>query len=173
MLKFEKKYTKKGDFEFSPEEIRQFLEEGLHVQLLPFSPADLDRIMEIEGHSFKVEAYSRSRFEEIYREHPEGFYVAEIFGEVIGYVIGSISDNTGEVNSLAVDARFRNLGIGRRLVGLTLEGFRAKGIQICSLKVRTANGYAVRFYKSIGFQIVKTVESLVPGVGAYLMKMNI
>jgi [ribosomal protein S18]-alanine N-acetyltransferase len=173
MLKFEKKYAKNEDFEFSPEELRRFLEEELQLQLRPFSHGDLDRIMEIEGHSFKVEAYPRTRFEEIYREHAEGFYVAEIFGEVIGYVIGPISDDTGELNSLAVDARFRDLGIARRLVELILEGFRAKGIKTCSLKVRTTNEYAVHLYKSIGFHIVKTVESLEPGVDAYLMRMNI
>jgi ribosomal-protein-alanine N-acetyltransferase len=173
MLKFEKKYTKNEDFEFSPEELRRFLEEELNVQLRPFSSGDLDRIIEIESHSFKVEAYPRARFEEIYREHPEGFYVAETFGEVIGYVIGSILDDTGELNSLAVDACFRDLGIGRRLVELILERFRVKGIKTCSLKVRTPNEYAIHLYKSIGFQIVKTVESLEPGVDAYLMRMNI
>lgn len=143
------------------------------VQLRPFSPADLDRVMAIEGHSFKVEAYPRTRFEEVYGENPEGFCVAERFGQVIGYVIASISDGAGELNSLAVDTRFRDLGIGRRLVELILEGFRAKGIKTCSLKVRANNEYAVRFYKNIGFQIVKRVESLEAGVDAYLMRMNI
>jgi hypothetical protein len=41
----------------------------LYVQLWPFSHADLDRIMEIEAHSFSVEAYPKDRCEEIYKEH--------------------------------------------------------------------------------------------------------
>jgi ribosomal-protein-alanine N-acetyltransferase len=145
----------------------------LHVQLRPFSPGDLDRILNIESHSFKIEAYPRGRFEEVYKEYPEEFYVAEILEEIAGYVIGSVSDSTGKLNSLAVEERFRNLGIARRLVQLLLEGFRSKGIKTCSLKVRTSNESAIHLYKSIGFQIVKTVESLEPGVDAYLMKMNL
>jgi ribosomal-protein-alanine N-acetyltransferase len=173
MLKFEKKPTNNKKVPFSPEELRRSLEKDLNVELRPFSLHDLDRIMQIEGDSFKVEAYPRDRFEEIYREHPEGFFVAEISGEVIGYVIGSISDDTGELNSLAVDLRFRDLGIARRLVERILEEFRAKGIKTCSLKVRTTNEYAVHLYKSVGFQIVKMVQSLEPKVDAYLMRMNL
>jgi len=141
--------------------------------LRPFSADDLDRIMEIEGHSFEVGAYSRARFEEIYGRYPKGFFVAEILGEVIGYAVGSVSDDAGELNSLAVEPGFRNLGIGRKLVERVLEEFRVQGLRTCSLKVRITNGSAVRLYASVGFQIVKTVESLEPGVDAFLMRTNV
>lgn len=147
--------------------------EELPVQLRPFMPSDLNRIMEIEEASFKGDAYRRAQFEKLHKDQADGFYVAEIFGEAIGYVIGSVSGDVGVLDSLAVDRRFRDLGIGRRLVDLILERFREKGIQTCSLRVRTTNGSAVRFYKGVGFQIVKTVDALEPGVQAYLMKMNL
>ncbi len=153
--------------------VRRVKEQDANVRLRPFSADDLDRIMEIERRSFEVGAYSRARFEEMYRRYPKGFFVAEMFGEVIGYAMGSISGEAGELNSLAVDPRFRNLGIGQKLVERVLEGFRARGIRTCSLKVRITNESAVRLYASIGFQIVKTVESLEPGVDAYLMRTNV
>jgi hypothetical protein len=74
MLKSEKKYTKNKYVQFTPGELRRFLEEKLHVQLRAFSHGDLDRIMEIEGHSFNVKAYPKDRFEEIYRVHAERFH---------------------------------------------------------------------------------------------------
>ena len=161
------------DFPSNDDSCRERGSEELPVQLRPFLPSDLDRIMEIEGASFKAEAYSRSQFEKLYRDQADGFYVAEIFGETVGYVIGSISGDVGDLDSLAVDRRFRDLGIGRRLVEFILERFREKGIQTCFLRVRTTNQSGVRFYKGMGFQIVKTVEALEPGGQAYLMKMNL
>ncbi len=153
--------------------LRRRKEGDQEVRLRSFSPDDLDRVVGIEDRSFKVEAFSKARFEQIYREEPASFLVAEASGVVIGYVIGSTSDDTGTLDSLAVDRSFRNLGIARRLVERVLEGFRANGITTCSLRVRSTNKDAIRLYKSVGFQMVKRVESLEPGVDAYLMRMNL
>jgi ribosomal protein S18 acetylase RimI-like enzyme len=213
-----------------------------HVQLRPFTLQDIDRILEIEDHSFEAQAFSKSQFEEIYREHPEAFYVAETSltlpspkrlcrksvhgstssprtdngtleinylavrpqpvlrlrsghsgktvrgepveplraggyfqsGEVVGYILGTITGEAGELRSLAVDRHFRNLGVGRRLVEEIFNRFREMGIKTCSLKVRTDNEPAIRLYKKIGFEITKLLESNGEGdVEAYLMKISL
>jgi len=208
-----------------------------HVRLRPFTFQDIDRILEIEGHSFEAQAFSKSQFEEIYREHPEAFYVAETFltptlpplkrlchksvhgstgsprtdnstleinylavrpepveggaanydtvskgrvgaylpsGVVVGYILGTITEETGELRSLAVDLHFRNLGVGRRLVEELFKRFREMGIRTCSLKVRTDNESAIHFYKKIGFETTKLLESKDAGdVEAYLMRINL
>lgn len=175
MLMVEKRKTKKTKIEFTPNELREFLEEELQVQVRQFLLSDLDRIMEIEASSFgKAEVYPMSQFEELYKEHSEGFFVADILGEVIGYAIGYISDETGEIDSIAVYSAFRHLGIGRKLTEHVLDRFRGKGIKTCSLEVSTTNKSAVRFYQNMGFQIKETLENFYEDGGdAYLMRMDI
>ena len=174
MLKFEKRATKKKKIAFTQDELREFLEEELYVELRPVVPSDMDRIMEIEESSFDAGAYPRSQFEELSQKHPEGFLVAEIFGQLLGYAIGYVSNDTGEIDSLAVDPRFRHLGIGRRLCEFILERFRERGIKACSLEVRTTNEFAIRFFKKMEFQIAETLTHYYDdGGNAYLMRMNL
>ena len=136
-----------------------------------FSLADLPRIMEIERSSFTVEAFRRSQFKKIFKENTEGFFVAEISGKVVGYVVGSISDRTGELDSLAVDPHYRGHRIGKKLVELIVDGWRERGIKRCLLRVRTTNDSAIEFYKRLGFQVVKTVKSYYDDdVEAYVMR---
>ena len=148
--------------------------ERIRVQLRPFTFQDLDRVLEIEGHSFEAQAFSKSQFEKIYREHPEAFYVAELSGGVVGYILGTLTGETGELRSIAVDPHFRNFGVGRRLIKRLLTRFRDMGVRTCTLKVRTPNEPAIRLYKKIGFEISKLLESKGDGnVDAYLMKIHI
>ncbi len=153
---------------------------------------DLDRILEIETRCFKTQAFSKSLFEKIYRTHPETFYVAESSPvrsplrerkkagaysrseKVIGYVLGTVTGERGELRSLAVDPRFRNLGVGRALVTKLLKRFREMGARVCSLKVLTGNEPAIRLYKKTGFETVKILDSKGEGdIEAYLMKISL
>lgn len=184
LLKFEKKMTGKKKIEFTPSELHRFLIEELQekelkseVRVRLFQPFDQSRIKEIEESSFcKAKAYPRSKIGDRYKEHPEGFLVlvADILGEVVGYIIGYISDQTGKIDSIAVDPTFRHLGIGRKLTDSIQEEFRKNGIKTCSLEVSTTNEPAIRFFKSIGFQIVETLKGYCSdNSDAYLMRMNI
>ena len=126
-----------------PEEKRDFLEEELPVKLRLFSLSDLEEIMKIEESSFKNDSYSKSRFIKLYEEHPKEFFVATIFGKIVGYVVGYISDGIGEIDSLTVDSCYRHLGIGKKLIMLIFKKFREKGISEFSLEVRPTNEDAI------------------------------
>ncbi|PIU64627.1 MAG: ribosomal-protein-alanine N-acetyltransferase [Armatimonadetes bacterium CG07_land_8_20_14_0_80_40_9] len=85
-----------------------------------------------------------------------------------------MSDDIGEIDSVAVDLTFRHLGIARRLTELVFEWFRERGIKTCSLEARPTNKPAIRLYKGMGFQIVETLKSYYDdGSDAYLMRMSI
>ena len=175
MFKLEKKLTKKKTILFSHDVCREFLEEELCIYLRPFSLSDLDRIMGIEELSFaKAEAYPSSQFKDLHKEHPKGFFVVEILDEVVGYVIGYISNGVGEFDSLAVVPHFRHLGIAKKLAEHILKSFKNEGIEICSLEVRTTNEAAISFYKKMGFGIKQTLEKYYEdGSDACLMKMSL
>lgn len=135
------------------------------IRLRRFSPSDLDRIMEIEQASFTTDAYTRSRFESLYKRHPDGFIVAELSRKIIGYIIAYISDGLGDFDSMAVDPRYRHLGVGKRLVHFMIDNFRRQGIREASLEVRTTNISAISFYHRLGFRITKVIKGFYRGGG--------
>ncbi len=67
-------------------------------------------------------------------------------GQVAGYIIVSISNGNGEIDSLAVDPNFRRLGVAKKLVLSALENFREKGISMAIAQVRTTSEAAILFY---------------------------
>lgn len=124
-----------------------------------FSITDLDNVLQIERSSFASDAYTESRFQSLYRRHPDGFLLAEMSGRVVGYVIGYISRGTGQIDSIAIAPEFRKLGIGKMLVGTIVEKFQKEGVKVVRLEVSVANKAAVRFYQELGFRIAKTVKN--------------
>src|SRR3989442_7060628 len=64
----------------------------------------------------------------------------------------------GHVVSVAVLPDFRRRGIGRELVVSAMKALELHGGEECFLEVRTANDEAVKLYKDMGFDTVRTVS---------------
>jgi len=128
------------------------------VKLRRIEPGDLDRVVEIERASFPLDAYSRSHLTRLYRKAADGFIVAELNGEIVGYVIGCTRRELGRVDSLAVDLKCRSMGIGSALIEFILDRFATRGITKVQLEVRPSNQSAIRLYQRFGFQIVGTIN---------------
>lgn len=145
------------------------------IKLREFSLSDLDQILEIEGVSFpKREVFSRSLFEFFYHKYPQGFIVAEDGKKIIGYTIGQLRNNSGEIVSLAVDPSWRQRGTGTKLTNFLIDRFKEKRIKEITLHVRTENEVAISFYKNLGFKISKTIKNYYQnGNDAFLMKKKI
>lgn len=169
------------EFSIKASELNAFLLEELEdeteaITLRPFKPLDFARVVEIEASTFStVYAYSRVQFEELYREHPDGFRVAELLGkQVIGYVVGVLGKGVGEIDSLAVDPGFQGVGVGRKLMLGTLEWFNSKNFGKASLEVSTSNDTAYRFFESLGFAKVEILKDYYgPGLDAYRMEKDL
>lgn len=63
-----------------------------------------------------------------------------------GYLLGGIDD-------LVVDEEWRGRGIGRRLMELAEEHYRAEGKAAIQLTVRADNAVALGLYRSLGYSI--------------------
>ncbi|MGH7592490.1 MAG: ribosomal protein S18-alanine N-acetyltransferase [Gemmatimonadales bacterium] len=70
---------------------------------------------------------------------------------VVGYVLGRVIVDEGEILSLATIARRRRQGFGRRLLGAMLEAMRERGAHAVWLEVRMSNAAARAMYQSAGF----------------------
>lgn len=144
------------------------------VKIRKFLPSDLNQIMAIEQSSFTIDAYSRSHFENLYKKHPEGFIVAEIRSKVIGYIIAYISDGIADFDSIAIDPKYRGLGIGKKLINFMITNFRRKGVKKASLEVRTTNKTATSFFQNLGFKIKRILKDFYRDRGdAYQMGKEI
>jgi len=86
--------------------------------------------------------------------HPEDCYVAEIDGDVVGYVTTIVwpEHKVGRIPDLAVDARFRGGGSARRLLEHARGRFRAKGLTVARIETLAHNEVGQHLYPSLGFQ---------------------
>jgi len=174
VAKFELRKTGKSKIEFSDRDIRQFLKEELNVKIRNFKTSDIKAILRIEKASFTIDKYPETQFMELHKNHPDSFFVAELFDDLIGYGIAYVSEDKGEFDSIAIDPCYLRLGIGSLLAQRLISYLQQHGITKYSLEVRTTNVGAVKFYEKLGFKIVKTEEHYYSDKGdAYVMEMSI
>ena len=140
-----------------------------------FDPLNLNEILEIEKNAFgKKEVFPKEYLLEISKKWPEGFLVAKINKEIVGYAIGEKNKDLGLIVSVAVKKEWRRKGIGRKLVEKLLENFKKEGMKIVFLHVREENKEAINFYLALGFKIRELVENYYSNrENAYLMEKTL
>jgi ribosomal-protein-alanine N-acetyltransferase len=140
-----------------------------------FDPINLNEILEIEKNAFeKKEVFPKEYFLELSKKWPEGFLMAKLGEEIVGYAIGEKSKDSGLIVSVAVKKEWRRRGIGRKLIEKLLENFKKEGMKIVFLHVREENRDAINFYQALGFKIIELVENYYSnGEDAYLMEKSL
>ena len=103
---------------------------------------------------------------------------AFINDDLVGYIMGKLSNDNFHILSIAVDKEYRKKGIGSSL----LESFIKLNYDKCnsiSLYVYVDNKVAINFYKKNGFNIIKRIPKYYIGTydinncDAYMMVYNI
>ncbi len=81
------------------------------------------------------------------------FFVAEVCGNIAGYIgINTVLDE-GYITNIAVFPEFRKKGVGAALLYHTEEFGRLKGLSFITLEVRESNTVAISLYEKHGFQL--------------------
>ena len=72
-------------------------------------------------------------------------------GELAGYCISTVSAGTGEIDSLYLDEKVRNMNLGNRLVELHVDWLKSKDCG--KIKVAVSHGHesVLKFYNKQGF----------------------
>lgn len=85
--------------------------------------------------------------------NPEGVFVAEENGHVLGYITTRIDREVskGRIPNLAVDEHARGRGLGRRLIEHALEYFRREGMAYVMIETMANNAVGQHLYPSCGF----------------------
>ncbi len=147
-------------------------------------PGDVPVVMNINMTTLP-EHYTDSFYYDILREFPEMFLVAELGGEVVGYVMNRIEygfsylrrlglARRGHIVSIAVKDEHRGKGIGTALVLASHEEVARKSATECYLEVRVSNEGAIRLYEKLGYRKTGTLEAYYrDGEAAFVMATRI
>ncbi len=85
--------------------------------------------------------------------NPDGVFVAEIDGEIAGYITTRINHWTkiGGIPNLAVHPKFQRRGLGKQLIETALAHFQAEGMRYAKIETLEQNQIGSTFYPQMGF----------------------
>lgn len=151
--------------------IKENMSKNVFIRLV--RKTDLQQIYEIEMRSFKT-PFSFFTLQTLFWFNKEYFYVAEIDGKLVGYIIGDVRGNHGHIISIAVDAQHRREGIGRSLMKVLIKKFKEMNIKTIRLEVAVSNMNAQIFYKKMGFRTIDCIKNYYSnGEDAFLMEKRL
>ena len=123
----------------------------MNISIREMKESDLDRIMEIEKNTF-TPPWSREAFLlELKKNLLAKYIVGLIDGEVVGYGGIWLIIDEGHITNIAVEERYRGLGVGDRIVGGLINLCKDRGLKAITLEVRKSNVIARSLYKKHGF----------------------
>lgn len=116
--------------------------------------SDLDEVLPIERASFTM-PWSRGAFlYEMEQNQVARCFVLREAGRLVGYIcLWEVADEL-HITNIAVHPDARRRGLGRMLVGRTLEDARDRALRLVVLEVRPSNTEARALYESFGFRVV-------------------
>lgn len=131
------------------------------IQVRSLTELDLDGIV-------RIGEKTRNRYEPdlwegrvtyYLRRAPEGSVVAEIDGEVAGFMLGDIrsgefgiEEECGWIEVLGVDPGFAGRGVGRALAGEMLKRYQTRGVRKVRTMVDSSMPEVETFFTRLGFE---------------------
>ena len=91
-----------------------------------------------------------------WEREPAGVFVAVLEDQVVGGITTwhDLEAGVGFIPNLAIDAAFRGLGIGRKLLEYAKEHFRQLGLSVVRIETLAHNDVGNHLYRSVGFEEV-------------------
>jgi len=159
--------------------------DGRIFKIREFKMSDLDRVVYI-NRAVLPENYPPYFFVDHHLAFPKAFLVAELNGEVVGYVMcrveygwsyinRGVPVRKGHIISIGVLPHARRIGIAYNLLLRALRVLkRVYDASEAYLEVRVSNTPAISLYKKLGFEIVEVIPRYYhDGEDAYLMARSL
>ena len=145
--------------------------EGIVIRPFSLSDSELAELVKIENASFATDAYQIEDFRQVYLKCSELSVVAEIRGQIAGYMMTRHLPDKGDVFSVAVAPAYRRRAVGKALFRYTVKRLNEWGITKIELEVRKTNEAGASFWKRLGFAPVSAIPSFYDdGSEALLMR---
>jgi [ribosomal protein S18]-alanine N-acetyltransferase len=133
---------------------------------------DLGQVLEVEREAFP-DPYDLSTFSQLLSVEPEGFFVAEQDGLVLGYVAAASRAEEAMIYSIAVRSGSRRRGIARLLMQAELD-YLSKRTTRVYLQVSVNNATAIALYERLSFVRTGRLRKYYSnGDDAILMSLNL
>lgn len=117
--------------------------------------SDLDRVIEIADSLTTAPQWERAVYAAAIEPDAEPrriVLVAEIGGEVAGFVVCVLIADTAEIESIVVSGKAQRRGVGRALLARLIGDLQTAGAKALQLEVRESNGSAIGLYERMGFR---------------------
>ena len=114
--------------------------------------ADVNQVARVERLCF-ADPWREESFGRLIDSPPAIFLVALFPPDagIAGYVIAFSVGEDAEVLNVAVDPRFRGMGLARQMLDAVLIQLGSRGVRTAFLEVRESNAAALSLYRSRGF----------------------
>lgn len=145
----------------------------MNIKIRKMHEQDLPEVLKIAGQSFSM-PWSLKSFKSELLNPQSILKVAELDGEIAGYVVLRKILDEAEILSIAVKPEMRRKGIATELIKNALEEIK-DSVKACFLEVRVSNKQAISFYEKIGFRKagMRKKYYLLPEEDAILMRLDL
>ena len=124
----------------------------MDISIREMRETDLDSIIEIENKVFSP-SWSREAFLlELTKNLLAKYVVGVVDEKVVGYGGIWLIIDEGHITNIAVDERYRGLGVGNRILEGLIQLCVYRGLRAMTLEVRKSNEIAQSLYKKYGFK---------------------
>ncbi len=123
-----------------------------NIVIRPMTKDDVDDVYKVEEDCF-VDPWSKESIRKELKNDLARYLVAEIDGEIVGYVGVWFVVDEGHITNVAVHSNYRGKKIGDKLVKEMVELCRQSNIVAMTLEVRVSNIVAQNLYKKYGFKM--------------------
>ena len=134
------------------------LDENLRIRVM--TEADLEAVVAIDGEVLgeKRFNYWRRKIDFRDKESEVTGLVAEVNGQIVGFILGEISgvefrvpDVIGWIDTIGIDPAYQRKGIASALLDQLITNFRQFGIETIYTLVNWSDWDLLQFYKNAGF----------------------
>lgn len=116
---------------------------------------DIPAVHEVEVQSFSI-PWSKRAFAESLGYGHAVFLVAEILGQIVGYCGMYQVFEQGDIINIAVAEKYRNAGVGAKMIESLIVAAKQREICDLTLEVRESNERAIHLYEKYGFEKIGT-----------------
>jgi len=120
------------------------------MKIREMQQGDIPAVVEIENQNFR-EPWTPAIFKEEMAQGTRTYYIAELKGQVIGYMGLIWILDEGHITNVAIDAKHQGKGYGRALMTHVADLAFGRGLVSMTLEVRASNARAIHVYESLGF----------------------
>ena len=119
--------------------------------IIEMSSEHVSRIAVLEKECFSSPWSEKAIFDELNNENSH--FLVAYSEDVLGYIGVQEICREAYITNIAVFDKYRNHGIGRKLLRKAVEGAETRNCEFVTLEVRESNKSAVSLYKSEGFEV--------------------